>query len=365
MAKQAFLEEHHGNSDAQLIDYAGFDVPLHYGDPRQEHLTVRSHAGIFDISHLTIVDIEGVQAEDCLRYLLSNDVFKLQYPGRAQYSCMLNFDAGVLDDLMVYYLANGLYRLVLNAVTRDSILAWLTMQMARFQATLSLRDDLIMLAVSGPQSLEKLKQVLTPTEWAITQTLRPKTTVAINDLFISYTAYTGEIGMEIMMPEARAASFWEACTAVGIQPCGLYARDSLRLEAGFNCYGIDMDIDHTPLESNLMHALSLAGDRDFIGKKALLAKQESSHHVLKGIVLQADQPLCNFLPVYVGGLLGEITSGGYSPILKKGIGFVRMPPVSATTAEVDIDGQRITAEIVEPNQIRNQQMDYCDILMTV
>ncbi len=355
MAKPSFLHEQHIGLDAELIDYASYDVPLHYGDPTQEYFAVRQQAGVFDVSHLTIVDIEGMHAEDCLRYLLSNDVFKLQYPGRTQYSCMLNMDAGVLDDLMVYYLANGLYRLVFNAASRDTVLAWLTMQMVRFEATLSLRDDLVMLAISGPQSFKKLKDVLAPTEWAIMQTLRPKTTVAINDLFISYTSYTGEKGIEIMLPESRAVSFWHACVAAGIQACGLYARDNLRLEAGHNCHGIDTDVEHTPLESNLMHAVSLTSDRDFVGKQALLARQEQSHPILQGIILQADQALYNFLPVYVAGLCGEITSGGYSPSLKKGIGLVRMPAVSATTAEVEIDGQRITAKIVAPKHIRKHQ----------
>jgi aminomethyltransferase len=352
MAKACFLETEHKNLEAQLIDYAGFDVPLHYGDPRAEHRSVRESAGVFDVSHLTIVDIEGLQAEDCLRYMLSNDVFKLQYPGRAQYSCMLNMDAGVLDDLMVYYLANGLYRLVFNAVTRDNVLAWLTMHMARFDASLSLRDDLVMFAISGPEVFAKLKAVLAPTEWAIMQTLRPKTTVAINDLFFSYTAYTGEKGVEVMVPEARAVELWRACIDANIQACGLYARDSLRLEAGLSCYGIDADIEHTPLECNLMHAVSIRSDRDFIGKGALLARQESNHPLLRAIILEADQPLCNFLPVYVAGLCGEVTSGGYSPTLQKGIGLARVPRLHSNTAEVEIDGQRIKAQLMSPQQMR-------------
>ncbi len=277
MAKSLYLQAQHLGSGAQLIDYAGFDVPLHYGDPRQEHNAVRKDVGIFDVSHLTIVDIEGIQAEDCLRYLLSNDVLKLQYPGRAQHSCLLNEEGGVLDDLIVYYLAHGQYRLVFNAITREHVLAWLTIQMARYQATLYLRDDLVMLAISGPHCFVALKQILAPTEWAITQTLSKRTTVAINDLFISYTSYTGELGVEVMLSKERAESFWQTCMNVNFQPCGLYARDSLRLEAGLNCYGIDMDIEHTPLESHLMRAVDLRSDRDFIGKQALLDKQESTH----------------------------------------------------------------------------------------
>jgi aminomethyltransferase len=338
----------HLEAGAKFVDFAGWDMPIHYGSQLQEHMIVRKDAGMFDVSHMTILDLHGKDVASFLRFLLANDIAKLKIPGKGLYSCMLNEEGGVIDDLIVYYLAKDQYRLVFNASTRDIVCAWLTLQLPRFDTTLELRDDLFMLAVQGPKAMARLKQVLTASQSTVTQQLKPFQTLADGDLFIARTGYTGEDGVEILLPNEQAVELWNACLAAGIQPCGLGARDTLRLEAGLNLYGTDMDTDTTPLESNLGWTVALEPEgRHFIGRAALIEQMQHPHRQLVGLVLETKGVLRNHLPVWVGERSGEITSGSYSPSLERGIAMARIPAGQDTTCEVELRGKRLPARIIK------------------
>ncbi|MGB1111094.1 MAG: glycine cleavage system aminomethyltransferase GcvT, partial [Gammaproteobacteria bacterium] len=244
MGQQTPLYESHLEFGAKIVDFGGWDMPLHYGSQVQEHHVVRQDAGMFDVSHMTVVDITG----DCrgyLSHLLANDVAKLKTPGKALYSCMLNEDGGVVDDLIVYFQRDDWFRMVVNAATRDKDMAWLEKQTDGFDVHLNERSDLAMIAVQGPKAREKaaiaLGDVMAPAS-----ELKPFNAVECGDMFVARTGYTGEDGYEIMLPATNAADAWKALTEAGVAPAGLGARDTLRLEAGMNLYGTDMDENTSP-----------------------------------------------------------------------------------------------------------------------
>lgn len=354
MGQRTSLYEAHLKAGAKMVDFAGWDMPIHYGSQLNEHHAVRQNAGMFDVSHMTIIDLKGPDVQNFLRQLLANDVAKLKQPGRALYSCLLNEDGGIIDDLIVYYLAKDHYRIVSNSSTRDTVCAWLTLQLRKFKTTLELRGDLSILAVQGPQAIAKLQSVLSFADYALLKTLKPFHTLADGDLFIARTGYTGEDGVEIMLPHEKAEALWQACLDAGIQPCGLGARDTLRLESGLNLYGTDMTIDTTPLESNLSWTVAFEPeDRHFIGKEALIEQKQQSHSQLVGLVLETKGVLRNHLPVWVGDAQGEITSGSYSPSLERGIAMARIPAGSADSCEVELRGKRLPARIIKLPFIKN------------
>lgn len=356
MGKQTVLFQTHLDHGAKMVDFAGWDLPIHYGSQINEHLCVREDAGIFDVSHMTVLDLQGKDVQAFLQKLLANDIAKLAQPGSALYSCMLNEEGGVIDDLIVYYLAKNMYRLVFNASTRDVACAWITMQMQRYDIELTLRDDLAMIAVQGPEAIAKLESVLSPSEYTITKALKPFHTLADGDLFIARTGYTGEEGVEVLLPQEKAPAFWAKCIDAGVKPCGLGARDTLRLEAGLNLYGVDMDVDTTPLEAHLGWTVCWRDDsREFIGKAALAAQKQNAHPVLVGLVLKAKGVLRNHLKVFCGNTEGEITSGSYSPILQCGMAMARFPHPVKGACEVEVRGKRLPAEIVSLPFVKNGQ----------
>lgn len=347
MGQHTTLYSAHLAAGAKMVDFAGWDMPIHYGSQLNEHHAVRQSAGIFDVSHMTILDFTGKDVTQFLRMLLANDVAKLKYPGKALYSCLLNEDGGIIDDLIVYYLAKDHYRIVSNSSTRDTVCAWMTLQLSRFHTTLELRDDLSILAIQGPEAIARLKSVLSFSDYAVLERLKPFHTLADGQLFIARTGYTGEDGVEIMLPHDQALSLWDACLNAGISPCGLGARDTLRLEAGLNLYGTDMTIDTTPLESNLAWTVAFQPeDRAFIGREALLEQKRHSYPQLVGLVLESKGVLRNHLPVWVGEARGEITSGSYSPSLERGIAMARIPGGFADSCEIELRGKRLPARII-------------------
>jgi aminomethyltransferase len=342
-----------------MVDFGGYDMPLHYGSQLDEHHAVRRAAGMFDVSHMRVVDLEGAQARDFLRYALANNVDKLQTPGKALYSCLLRPDGGVKDDLIVYFLREELFRIVVNAATADADIAWLVELRAAHAPGLTLtpRTDVAMLAVQGPEARSKVWFAMPGSEVA-TGTLEPfrgvEATTDIAAMFIARTGYTGEDGFEIVLPAERAADLWNSLAAAGVAPCGLGARDTLRLEAGLNLYGQDMDETVTPLESGLEWTVDLASPRDFVGKAALTGKTPSRrlHGLLQtgsGGVLRAHQK------VVTGAGEGEITSGTYSPTIGRSIALARLPAAVALgeRVEVDIRDRRVEARVVKPPFVRN------------
>jgi aminomethyltransferase len=347
----------HRAAGARMVDFGGWDLPVNYGSQIDEHNAVRRDAGMFDVSHMRVVDVRGDGARDFLRTALANNVDKLKTTGKALYSCLLREDGGVLDDLIVYYLADDFFRLVVNAATADKDIAWLDTLRARVAPSTAIvpRTDLAMIAVQGPHARTKTWQAL-PESAAPTATLALFNGVAVGDgdTFVARTGYTGEDGFEIMVPAVRAVALWNALAAAGVAPCGLGARDTLRLEAGMNLYGQDMDEATSPLEAGLAWTVDLASPRDFVGKAALVATPPRRQ--LTGLVqtggggvLRAHQV------VHSDAGAGEITSGTFSPTLGRSIALARLPAgvLPGATVHVEIRDKRVAARVVKPPFVRN------------
>lgn len=348
------LYEQHQHVNAQFVDFSGWEMPIHYGSQLQEHHAVREAAGIFDVSHMGIVDIKGLDVQALLRYALANDVAKLTTPGSALYSCMLNEKGGIVDDLIVYYFAPDYYRIVWNAGTRDKDLAWLQKLAKNFSVSLQERKDLAMIAVQGPKAIA-MTQTLFPEEAQHLVELKPFKALVLGDLCLARTGYTGEEGFEIMGPIPMIMDLWSRFIAAGVKPCGLGARDTLRLEAGLNLYGSDMDENLSPLISNLSWTVDWKDEaRDFVGKAALLKQKEVGlKEKLVGLVMEEKGVLRNHQKVRVNGIgEGEITSGSFSPTLNCAIAFARVPVATSIEAEVERRGQWIPVKVIKPPFVR-------------
>ncbi len=356
MGKTTALHDVHVESGARMVDFGGWDMPVHYGSQIEEHHAVRSDAGMFDVSHMTVVDVKGARARDYLQRLLANDVGKLSTPGKALYGCMLNEDGGVIDDLITYFLGDGDYRMVVNAATRDKDLAWLQGQAGSFGVEIRERPDLSMIAVQGPDAREKASACLPEAQRETALALQPFFAARLGNLFVARTGYTGEDGWEIIVPSDDAVELWRALDNAGVRPCGLGARDTLRLEAGMNLYGSDMDETTTPLESGLGWTVAWdPADRDFIGRKALEAQRaEGVPRKLVGLLLEDRGVLRAHQKVVTEGEGdGEVTSGTFSPTLNRSIGLARVPAGAGSTVEVEIRGKRLTARVVRPPFVRH------------
>jgi aminomethyltransferase len=351
MAKRTPLYDCHLALGAKLVDFGGWDMPLHYGSQLKEHHQVRNAAGMFDVSHMTIVDFPDPDATRALlRYLLANDVARL-YPGKALYTCMLNDAGGVIDDLIVYDRGESGYRLVLNAATRDKDLAWIAPLAERFNAAWRERDDLAMLAVQGPGALAKLGIVLDIETFQTVHASRRFHAVESHDLFIARTGYTGEDGVEIMPSVQDAPALWDRLLTAGIAPCGLGARDTLRLEAGMSLYGSDMDETTTPLVSGLGWTVAWQPpERDFIGRAALEQQRAAgAPQTFVGLVLEERGVLRSHQTVYDGDReIGVTTSGAFSPTLNRGIALARVMTGVGDRCQVEVRGKRLSAQVVKP-----------------
>lgn len=358
MLKRTPFFDCHTAANAKLVDFGGWEMPLHYGSQLEEHHLVRQDAGMFDVSHMTIVEVIGEQAKPFLQYLLANDVDKLKTAGKALYSGMLNAQGGVIDDLIVYYLTDTHYRVVVNASTREKDLAWMTQQAQNFSVTVAHNPGFAMLAVQGPNAISKTHQVLSAAQNQAVEGLGVFVAVESEGYFIARTGYTGEDGYEIMVPVEQASQFWNNLLAAGVKPCGLGARDTLRLEAGMNLYGNDMDETISPLQANMAWTIAWQPEeRDFIGKQALLnEKQAGVKTKLVGLVLEGKGVLRAHMKVVVEGIgEGETTSGTMSPTLKQSIGLARVPSATGESVMVDMRGKLQPARVVKPCFVRKGQ----------
>jgi len=344
---------------ARMVDFGGWDMPVSYGSQIDEHHAVRRDAGMFDVSHMRVVDVCGDGARAFLRYALANNVDKLKTPGKALYGCLLNPDGGVRDDLIVYFLREDFFRLVVNAATADDDVAWLARLRAAHAPAVTLvpRPDLAIIAVQGPSARAKAWQAL-PAIAAPTAALAPFNGVVVPDdggeIFVARTGYTGEDGFELVVPATRAVAVWQALAAAGVRPCGLGARDTLRLEAGMNLYGQDMDETVSPLESALAWTVDLASPRDFVGKDALVASPPTRQ--LVGLLLEgAGGVLRAHQKVHTVEGDGEVTSGSYSPTLATSIALARVPAAvrAGALVHVDVRDKRLAARVIKPPFVRN------------
>ncbi|WP_053182899.1 glycine cleavage system aminomethyltransferase GcvT [Pseudomonas kilonensis] len=355
MGQRTPLYDLHLALGAKMVDFGGWDMPLHYGSQVEEHHQVRRDCGVFDVSHMTVIDVAGPQAKVWLQRLLANDVDRLQDTGSALYSAMLNERGGIVDDMIIYRVEDG-YRLVFNASTRDQDLAWMQAQIGDYDVQLHERPELAMLAIQGPQARQKIAELVTQPRGQIIQQLKPFECRADGEWFIARTGYTGEDGLEIVLPAQEAPSFFNDLVGAGISPIGLGARDTLRLEAGMNLYGQDINQDVSPLASNMAWSIAWEpASRQFIGRGALEAELASGvQHKLVGLVLEERGVLRAHQVVRIANVgEGEITSGSFSPTLSKSIALARVPMATADRAEVEIRGKWYPVRVVKPTFVRH------------
>jgi aminomethyltransferase len=354
MLKMTPLNAAHRGAGARMVDFGGWDMPVHYGSQIEEHHAVRNDCGMFDVSHMLPIDLTGAGVREFLRHAVANNVDKLQTSGRALYTCMLNRGGGVIDDLIVYFFREDWFRLVVNAGTSDKDLAWLNVLKDSLNAQLEIRPrrDLAMIAVQGPSARARVWQAL-PGSQAASAGLKPFTAIEAADpdfgpVMICRTGYTGEDGFEIMVSAARAAAVWDRLAAAGARPCGLGARDTLRLEAGMNLYGQDMDETTNPLESGLGWTIDQAAPRDFIGKAAL-AQRPPTQQLVGLLLLDKGGVLRGHQKVHTPRGEGAITSGTFSPTLGQSIALARVPLGVAPGDEVEVEvrDRRLRARVVK------------------
>lgn len=355
MGQRTPLYDQHCALGAKLVDFGGWDMPLHYGSQVEEHHQVRRDCGVFDVSHMTVVDVAGPQAKAYLQHLLANDVEHLKELGKALYSAMLNEQGGVIDDLIVYLTEPG-YRVVVNAATRDKDLAWMQARAAGFAVELQERAELAMLAIQGPQARARTAELVNGPRAELIAALKPFQGFAQGDWFIARTGYTGEDGLEIILPAEQAPGFFTELVGAGIAPIGLGARDTLRLEAGMNLYGQDMDEGVSPLAANMAWTIAWTPpSRAFVGRDALETQQAAgAQPKLVGLVLEERGVLRAHQVVRIAGVgEGEITSGSFSPTLGKSIALARVPAATGERAEVEIRGKWYPVRVVRPNFVRH------------
>ena len=359
MGNKTVLFDKHVAYGGKIVDFAGWQMPVNYGSQMDEHHQVRKDAGMFDVSHMVVVDLKGERVRDFLKYLLANNVDKLQDTGKALYSCMLREDGGVIDDLIVYYMDEGWFRMVVNAATRDKDLAWLEHQAGAFSIDVDERSELAMIAVQGPHAREKAIAAMPVDVVEAVSSLKRFVGCACGEWFVGRTGYTGEDGFEIMLPASEAAAFWDKLSDAGVKPAGLGARDTLRLEAGMNLYGTDMTEQTSPLISGLGWTIALdPAERNFIGRAALeKEKSDGVAQKLVGLVLQGRGVLRGHQKVVTEVGDGEITSGTFSPSLGKSIALARVPSNVAIgdRCQVEIRGKLLDAAVVKPVFVRDGQ----------
>ncbi len=356
MEHKTILNQTHRDLGARMVPFGGWDMPVHYGSQIEEHHAVRCDAGMFDICHMTAVDIRGSAARTFLRHLLANDVGKLKDQGKALYSCMLKENGCVIDDLIIYFMNDDWYRMVVNAATTEKDIAWMGRHAEGLDVQIQPRRDLGMIAVQGPNAREKSLLLLPEDLRETAERLTPFSAASNGEWFVGRTGYTGEDGFEIMLPEDQVVALWKALTQAGIRPCGLGARDTLRLEAGMNLYGADMDEDTSPLESGLAWTVALSDlNRDFIGRSALVTQKAGGRLPrFTGVLLEGKGVLRNQQKLYDGEQeVGEITSGGFSPTLERAIGLARISADAGENLSVDMRGRKLPVTLVKPPFVRN------------
>ena len=358
MLNKTVLNAAHREIGARMVDFGGWDMPVNYGSQIEEHNAVRNDCGMFDVSHMCPVDVVGPDCRKFLSRLVANDVAKLQVSGKALYAAMLNDAGGVIDDLIIYFLTETRFRIVVNAGTAEKDLAWMQAKVAEWKldVTITQRRDgdnaLGIIAVQGPNARAKVWEVL-PQAKAATEGLKAFFAAEVDQYFIASTGYTGEDGYEIMLPADEAHAIWNKLKAAGVAPAGLGARDTLRLEAGMNLYGQDMDESVSPLDAGLAWTVAIKDEREFVGKAALLANGQQKQFL--GLILLDKGVLRGHQQVITKQGNGEITSGSFSPTLQQSIALARLPlgVQIGDEVEVDIRGKQLKAKVVKPVFARN------------
>lgn len=352
--KHTPLYQVHIDAGGKMVDFSGWEMPLNYGSQISEHHQVRTQAGMFDVSHMSVVDFKGVDSKIFLQKLLANDVDKLKTRGRALYSCMLNETGGVIDDLIVYHQDGENYRMVTNASTRDKDLAWINAQANDFNLSISPMTDLAIIAVQGRSAREKVFIAIPGVE-EICGGLKPFNATNLGGLFIARTGYTGEDGFEIILPKKSAEFTWKRLLEAGVKPCGLGARDTLRIEAGMSLYGAEMDEKTSPLEAALGWSVDFSNpQRDFIGRGAL--ENQTPTKTIVGVILQGKGVIRNHQKIETNMGEGEVTSGTFSPTMDQAIALAKVPKDAHGLVKIKIRNNWVSAKIVKPPFVRNGEI---------
>lgn len=352
--KHTPLYQAHIDAGGKMVDFGGWEMPLNYGSQIEEHHQVRNDVGMFDVSHMTTVDFKGAEAKKFLQTLIANDVDKLKTQGKALYSCMLNKSGGVVDDLIVYYLNDEDYRMVINAGTTEKDIAWINTQAEGFDVSVEPKFDLAMIAVQGPNARAKVFEAMPGVE-DVCGELKPFNAASLGSLFIARTGYTGEDGFEIMLPEKSAEFTWKMLLEVGVKPCGLGARDTLRLEAGMSLYGSEINEEVSPLEAALTWTVDLSNEnRRFVGRDALEALRDKGvKKTIVGLILEGKGVIRNHQKVLTSLGEGEVTSGTFSPTMGKAIALASMPMGAVGSCEIEMRNKQVSAKIVKPPFVRD------------
>jgi aminomethyltransferase len=356
MLKTTALHSRHQALGAKLVDFGGWEMPIHYGSQLEEHHAVRAGCGMFDVAHMAAVDLHGARTREFLRSLVANDVAKLKTPGKALYTCMLNEQGGVIDDLIIYGMVSGRedwFRIVVNAGTTDKDLAWIRPAAAKFGVEVKHRTDLGILAVQGPKTRELVAKHIPAAIRDAALGLKAFQSVYAEPWFVATTGYTGEDGFEFIVPHAELTALWDQLAADGVRPAGLGARDTLRLEAGMNLYGQDMDDTVSPLECGLAWTVAFdPADRAFTGRAALEAQRAAPPRKQVGLVLEGRGVLRSHMPLrFANGASGETTSGSFAPSMKGSIALARAQGHASGACEVR--GQWLPCRVVQPPFVRN------------
>ena len=348
------LNAAHRAAGGKMVDFGGWDMPVQYAaGVIEEHMATRTRAGLFDVSHMGEIWVEGEDAIAFVNRITTNDVTKL-VDGQAHYSALTNERGGVVDDLITYFGDEQHFRVVVNAGTRDKDTAWLKRWAEPFKVDIQPRTDLAMVAVQGPNARAKAAQVIGKSADSVLG-MKPFFSRQLDSHYVATTGYTGEDGWEVILPAKDIAAFWVALRDAGVAQCGLGARDTLRLEAGMNLYGNDMDENQSPLESGLTWTVAFdPPERDFVGRAALEAQRAAGvKRKLVGLILDERGVLRGHQRVASPAGDGELTSGTFSPTMEKSIGFARVPVATGDRVEVDIRGKLLSARVVKYPFVRN------------
>ena len=343
------LNNAHIELGAKMVNFSHWEMPISYTSLIEEHHAVRNTAGVFDVSHMSIFDFNGGDQVAFFEKIFANDIKKISNEDKAIYGALLNEEGGILDDLIIYH-ANEKFRLVSNCSTREQNRQWYEKHAVEFGVEVVERSDMGILAIQGPDALSKIQSIdgINPQ----VNNLQSFGCMFDGDKLYARTGYTGEDGLEIIVPSVDINQFWDQALRLGCTPIGLGARDTLRLEAGLNLYGNDMTIENHPYESNLGWTIDMTDEnRQFIGKQALLSIDQSKSQKIVGIILRDKGVLRSGYEVIHDEGKGVVLSGSYSPTLQSSIGLARVDQGYKKDGKVMIRNKMLNIDFVSPRFI--------------
>ncbi|MDA9659660.1 glycine cleavage system aminomethyltransferase GcvT [Pseudomonadota bacterium] len=340
------LHNAHIQLGAKMVNFSNWEMPISYSSLIKEHNAVRNAAGIFDVSHMSVFDFDGGNQIAFFKKIFANDIKKIYKDNKAIYGALLNEEGGILDDLIIYH-ANNKFRLVSNCSTREQNKQWLEKHAVEFGVKVMERSDMGILAIQGPNALKKILEIKEID--AQVNTLQSFGCMFEGDKLYARTGYTGEDGLELIVPTQDINNLWDQALEMGCIPVGLGARDTLRLEAGLNLYGNDMTINNHPYESNLGWTIDMSDKhRKFIGKDALLSIDQSKSQKIVGIILLDKGVLRSGYEITHEQGKGVVLSGSYSPTLQSSIGLARVDQGYKENGKVMIRNKVLNIDFVSP-----------------